>query len=85
MIEACLFPICFVVAGLALFAFLAFVFVVLGVARVAGGLSLVPVEKSAVAADAFNLRMFTTQWIAGIAIMVELDGLPVFFHVTALA
>ena len=85
MIEARLFPVRLVMAGLALFAFLALVFVVLGVAGVAGGLGLITIEKSAVAADAFNLCMFAAQWILGIAIMIEFDGLPVFFHVTALA
>ena len=84
MIEARLFPVRLVVAGLALFAFLALVFVILHVARVAVGLRFLPVEKSAVAAGAPHLRVFTTQWVMGIACVIEFNDLPVFFHVTAL-
>ena len=78
-------PVAFVMAGLALPAFLALVLVVLFVAGDAGSLQLFLEKESGMAAVAPGLGVLAAQDELGVAIVIEFHVFPAFFQVTGLA
>ena len=59
--------------------------IVLAMARNTSALELVSIEIASMAARALGQPMLATQWILGIAIVIEADGLPFTVDVAALA
>ena len=83
VLESSLFPIQLVMASFAFLALLPFVLVVLLVTRQAGGLQLVFVQVSLVAAHAFHRRtMLAQQRKFGLFIVIEENLFPIAFDVT---
>ena len=85
VVEQNFFPAFFEVAGFALRPECALVFVVLGVARVAGHLQLVFIQIPFVATGALRLTVFPQQRILGLLVVVEQNLFPAFLDVAGFA
>ena len=85
VIERDLAPVALGVARLAFATELALVFVVLGMTAHARAGELLHVQRAGVAGDALDRAMAREQWIAGIAVVIKAQHLPIAGGVTALA